>query len=161
MLLRNTNATLKQVTDGTSNTILLAETAGRPFVYRKNGRVGDLPTNRVNGGGWCRPASEFGLYGSSTEGDSFPGTCAINCTNGEDYLKGGTSDMSIVPLTLGTIVYGTNGTSETFAFHPGGANMLFGDGSVHFLSDSIDIRVYARAVTRKGAEVISDTDLGL
>ncbi len=161
MLLRNTIATLKQVTDGTSNTILLAETAGRPYVYRKGGRVGDLQTNRVNGGGWCRPASEFGLYGSSTDGGSFPGPCAINCTNGEDYLKNGASDMSIVPLTLGTITYGTNGTSETFAFHPGGANVLFGDGSVHFLSEDISMRVYARLVTRKGGEIVSDADLDL
>ena len=161
MLLRNTVATLRHVTDGTSNTILLAETAGRPFVYRKNGRVGDVLTNRVNGGGWARPASEFGLYGSSNEGDSFPGPCAVNCTNGEDYLKNGTSDMSIVPLTLGTIAYGTNGTSETFAFHPGGANILFGDGSVHFLSEDISIRVYARLVTRKGGEIVSDADIDL
>jgi prepilin-type N-terminal cleavage/methylation domain-containing protein/prepilin-type processing-associated H-X9-DG protein len=161
MLLRNTNATLKQVTDGTSNTILLAESAGRPYVYRKGGRVGDLPTNRVNGGGWARPASEFGLFGSSIDGGSFPGECAVNCTNGEDYLKNGTNDMSIVPLTLGSIAYGTNGTSETFAFHPGGANILFGDGSVHFLGDDISIRVYARLVTRKGGEIVSDSDLGL
>ena len=156
MLLRNTVATLRHVTDGTSNTILLAETAGRPYVYRAGGKVGDLGTNRVNGGGWCRPASEFGLYGSSADGTTFPGTCAVNCTNGEDYLKNGGSDMSIVPLTLGGIAYGTNGTSETFAFHPGGANILFGDGSVHFIGEAIDIRVYAAMVTRKGDEVISD-----
>ena len=158
MLLRNTIATLKQVTDGTSNTILLAETAGRPYVYRKSGKVGDLISNRVNGGGWCRPASEFGLYGSDDQGIAFPGTCAVNCTNGEDYLKNGTNDMSIVPLTLGSIAYGTNGTSETFAFHVGGANILFGDGSVHFIGEAIDIRVYARLVTRKGDEVVSAGD---
>ena len=161
MLLRNTVATLRHVTDGTSNTILLAETAGRPYVYRKGGKVGDLTSNRVNGGGWCRPASEFGLYGSSEDGTTFPGTCAINCTNGEDYLKGGTNDMSIVPLTMNGTAYGTNGTSETFAFHPGGANVLFGDGSVHFLEENVELRLYARLVTRKGGEIISDTDLGL
>jgi prepilin-type N-terminal cleavage/methylation domain-containing protein/prepilin-type processing-associated H-X9-DG protein len=158
MLLRNTVCTLKHVTDGTSHTILLAETAGRPYVYRKGARVGDLPTNRVNGGGWCRPASEFSLYGSSDDGTTFPGTCAINCTNGDDYLRGGTNDMSIVPLTLNSIAYGTDGTSETYAFHPAGANILFGDGSVQFLSEQISIRVYAKLVTRKGAEVINSSD---
>src|SRR4051812_23788273 len=40
MLLRNSVSTLRHVTDGTSNTILLAESAGRPYVYRKNGRAG-------------------------------------------------------------------------------------------------------------------------
>jgi prepilin-type N-terminal cleavage/methylation domain-containing protein/prepilin-type processing-associated H-X9-DG protein len=161
MLLRNSIATLRHVTDGTSNTILLAESAGRPYVYRRSGKVGDLLTNRVNGGGWCRPASEFGLLGSSDDGTAFPGSCAINCSNGQDYLKGGADDKGIVPLTLNGFAYGTNGTSATFAFHSGGANVLFGDGSVHFLSDSISIRVYARLVTRKGGEIVSDTDLDL
>ncbi|MGD9723750.1 MAG: DUF1559 domain-containing protein [Pirellulales bacterium] len=155
MLLRNTEASLRQVTDGTSHTIMLAESAGRPYVYRNGQRIGELALNRVNGGGWCRPASEFNLDGSSEDGTTFPGPCAINCTNGEDYLKGGTNDMSIVPLMF----YGTNGTSETYAFHPAGANILFGDGSVHFLNETIDIRVYARMVTRKGHEMISATDL--
>jgi prepilin-type N-terminal cleavage/methylation domain-containing protein/prepilin-type processing-associated H-X9-DG protein len=149
MLLRNTNATLRQVTDGTSHTILLAESAGRPYVYRRNGRVGDLPNNRVNGGGWCRPASEIMLDGSSEDGVTFPGPCAINCANGEDV--GG----MMFPYPF----YGSNGTSQTYAFHPAGANILFGDGSVHFLREDIEMRVYARMVTRKGHETLSATDL--
>ncbi len=153
MLLRNTDATLKHVTDGTSHTIMLAESAGRPYVYRGGAKIGTLQTNRVNGGGWCRPASEIVLLGSSADGTTFPGPCAVNCTNGEDYLKGGTDDMGIVPLQF----YGTNGTSETYAFHPGGANILFGDGSVHFIREDIEIRVYARLATRQGGEVVSNT----
>jgi prepilin-type N-terminal cleavage/methylation domain-containing protein/prepilin-type processing-associated H-X9-DG protein len=155
MMIRNTVATLRHVTDGTSHTIMLAESAGRPYVWRASGRVGDLTTNRINGGGWCRPASEIGLDGSSYDGTTFPGPCAVNCTNGEDYLKGGSDDKGIVPLAF----YGTNGTSETFSFHSAGANVLFGDGSVQLVSENVDIRVYARLVTRKGAEVISATDL--
>jgi len=151
MMLRNSEAALRHVTDGTSKTIMLAESAGRPYVYRNGQRVGDLATNRVNGGGWCRPASEIDLHGSSPDGATFPGPCAINCTNGDDYLKGGTDDMGIVPL----MDYGTNGTSATYAFHPGGANILFGDGSVHFINEDIEIRTYARMVTRKGNEAVS------
>jgi prepilin-type processing-associated H-X9-DG protein len=149
MLLRNSVATLRQVTDGTSHTILLAESAGRPYVYRRNGRVGDLPDHRVNGGGWCRPASEIMLDGSSEDGVTFPGPCAINCANGED----------IGSVTFPYPFYGSNGTSQTFAFHPAGANILFGDGSVHFLGEDIEIRVYARMVTRKGHEPNSAADL--
>lgn len=155
MLARNTISTLKHVSDGTSHTIMLAESAGRPFVWRASGRVGDLATNRLNGGGWCRAASDIGLDGSSYDGTTFPGPCAVNCTNGEDYLKGGSDDKSIVPLPF----YGAYGTSETFAFHPAGANVLFGDGSVQLISENVDIRIYARLVTRKGGEVISATDL--
>jgi prepilin-type processing-associated H-X9-DG protein len=40
--------------------------------------------------------------------------------------------------------------------HPGGANFLFGDGSVHFLKESIDLQgVYRALSTRKGRELIS------
>ncbi len=153
MMLRNSVCTLRQVSDGTSNTIMLAESAGRPYVYRLGNKIGDLTGNRVNGGGWCRPASDYGLDGSSVDGVSCPGPCAINCMNGEDYLKGGTDDKGIVPDPI----YGTFSTSETYAFHSGGANVVFGDGSVHFLAEQIEMRVMAQLVTRRGNETVSET----
>ena len=158
LMLRNVTCTLKQVTDGTSSTIMLAESAGRPAVYRKTTKVGDLPFHRTNGGGWGRAASDFGLDGSSPDGSTLPGPCAVNCTNGEDVYNftGGTDGAGTFPYPS---PYGSNGTGETFAFHPGGANILLGDDSVHFVSDTIDIRVFARLVTRKGMELVSVTEL--
>jgi prepilin-type N-terminal cleavage/methylation domain-containing protein/prepilin-type processing-associated H-X9-DG protein len=38
------------------------------------------------------------------------------------------------------------------AFHSGGANFLFGDGSVHFIGQNINIRIVAALVTRGGGE---------
>jgi prepilin-type processing-associated H-X9-DG protein len=38
--------------------------------------------------------------------------------------------------------------------HPGGANGLFSDGSVHFARNSIDSITWAAAGTRAGGEVI-------
>jgi hypothetical protein len=35
------------------------------------------------------------------------------------------------------------------------------DGWVYFIGEDITIRVYARPVTRKGGEIVSDEDLGL
>jgi prepilin-type N-terminal cleavage/methylation domain-containing protein/prepilin-type processing-associated H-X9-DG protein len=142
---KNGEPRLAEVTDGLSNTIFYAESAGRPYVYRKNKKHGNLPNQRVNAGGWSRPASDFSVDGSSLDGSTFPGPCAINCTNGEDF--GATS----FPHPY----YGTEGTAEAYAFHPSGANFAFGDGSVRLLSSSITIREFARLVTRGEGEVIS------
>jgi prepilin-type N-terminal cleavage/methylation domain-containing protein/prepilin-type processing-associated H-X9-DG protein len=138
MLAQNSKATLADVSDGLSNTILLAESAGRPFVFRNGKKVGDIPTHYVNGGGWCRPASDFSVDGSSYDGAQLPGPCAVGCTNGEDV--GSTPQ----PYPY----YVTQGTGEAYSFHGPGANVVFGDGSARFLSSSITIRDFARLVTR-------------
>ena len=39
-----------------------------------------------------------------------------------------------------------------------GANVVFADGSVRFLKADIDIRVFARLVTRAGGEVVAGND---
>ncbi|MHB8866801.1 MAG: DUF1559 family PulG-like putative transporter [Pirellulaceae bacterium] len=144
MLPKNGKPTLADVTDGLSYTILYAESAGRPYLYRR--RVlssSDLVAQRVNAGGWARPASDLSVDGSSYDGTIFPGPCAINCTNGENAAG----------LTFPLPYYGTEGTGETYAFHVGGANVVFGDGSVRMLSAEIHVREFARLVTRGGGEL--------
>ncbi len=138
----NARATFDDVRDGLSSTLLVVESAGRPQVYRRREAFGTLPTNRVNGGGWSRTATDFGLDGASRDGTTFPGTCAINCTNGEDI--GSAKYPYASP-------YGTSGTGETYSFHVGGSNVLLGDGSVRFANEAIDIRVYGHLVTRDKA----------
>ena len=39
--------------------------------------------------------------------------------------------------------------------HPGGANMLFADGSVHFLKSSISPITWRALATRSSGEIIS------
>src|SRR5262249_33574379 len=48
---------------------------------------------------------------------------------------------------------------RVYAFHPGGANAVFADGSVRFLKAGMSIRVLAALVTRAGGEVVSAGDL--
>ena len=182
------------VRDGLSNTIFFAESAGRPFVYNKNRRSGSgVIGNRVAGGAWASPASDFWVDGSAVIpsttisgnwnafflGSGSPPTspsCAINCTNGQDVLAGNSATVyptgypstarlgaPIVPNILpsepltsknrGThYVDGTVGTGEVYSFHTGGANVVFGDNSVKFVSEQIDILEFAKLVTRDGGE---------
>ncbi len=115
------------ILDGTSNTILLAEDAGRPrrWLARQSGQ-----DQVLEGGAWNHFKGGIILQGKTADGTANLGTCSINCTN--------------------------NG--EVYSFHTGGANAVFADGSVHFLRDSMIIRVLARLITRAGGEVVSAGD---
>jgi len=115
------------IPDGASNTILMAECAGRPTLWQA-GKV--VPDKWLSGGPWASRGLMWGR-GSTQDGTEFFGRCAINCTNNR----------------------------EVYSFHSGGANAVFADGHVHFLTATIDIRVFVRLVTRAGGEVVSDGDV--
>src|SRR6185369_11276213 len=101
VLTNNHLTRLCEITDGTAQTILLVEYAGRPSLWRA-GRL--IQGTYVTGSAWVGGPLTFG-QGSSSDGSTQPGPCAINCTNNR----------------------------EVYCFHPGGASTAFVDGSVHFL----------------------------
>lgn len=108
------------ITDGTSNTLLLCEDAGRPDYYI-GGRLAQA--NRRSDGGWGHHENDYGLDGAVSRTDpTAPGNCVINCHN----------------------------NNETYAFHTGGANHVMTDGSVRFIRDSIAPQTYAALVTAQG-----------
>jgi len=127
---------LTDVTDGLSNTIHLTESAAKPDRYL-NGRLAQTAAGagRVNGGGWCRPASDI------TAPDA---TTPINVTNG--FLLNGYPDAK----------YNTDPTGQIYGFHSGGVNALLGDGSVRFIKSSIQFATLQAAITRNGGEVLGN-----
>jgi prepilin-type N-terminal cleavage/methylation domain-containing protein/prepilin-type processing-associated H-X9-DG protein len=117
------------ITDGTSNTILFAEIAGKNELYQVGHDAG-MPLSGFFGGegGWNDATSAgSGLWGSSADGTVTPGSCGINCSN----------DFGL------------------YSFHTGGANVLLADGSTRLLASSINISVLAGLVTRSGGETVS------
>jgi prepilin-type N-terminal cleavage/methylation domain-containing protein/prepilin-type processing-associated H-X9-DG protein len=145
-------------TDGLSITILVAESAGRPRLFRgrqevtKDSADNKFPALRVNAGGWARPASDISIDGSSAAGTiNHPATGTVrvvNATNGE----------SIISAAWGSGYYGSDGGGEVYAFHPGGANVAFGDGSVKIITGDVTPRVFSALVTRAGAEFFPGSD---
>jgi prepilin-type N-terminal cleavage/methylation domain-containing protein/prepilin-type processing-associated H-X9-DG protein len=130
----NVRRRVADVTDGTSNTMLLAEDAGRNQWWVMGQQVASKPGNFAKGGesgAWANPASDITTYGLNVAnwpsgGPLQPGPCAVNCTNAD----------------------------EIYAFHTGVANVLLADGSVHGLRSGTDVNVVIPLITRAIGEVL-------
>jgi prepilin-type N-terminal cleavage/methylation domain-containing protein/prepilin-type processing-associated H-X9-DG protein len=128
-LVRDHKTRILQITDGTSNTIMVAEDAGRPGAYMTGGRT--ITVNPImKEGGWADPGAPFSIDGSNPGDGSVPGPCPMNCSN----------------------------NSEVYSWHDAGANVSFADGSVRLLSSNIDLCTLAKLVTRAGGEVVNLSD---
>ena len=141
---------LTDILDGTSNTIAVVESAGRPFLYNQGGiqQGSDLTAHGVNGGGWARPASEFWLIGFQDTAGTVPGgPHTVNAANGLD--TGGQ-----FPLKTPAPALGTDGSGQIFAFHGGIANVLLADGSVRTLDQAVSPAVIAALITRANNDVV-------
>jgi prepilin-type N-terminal cleavage/methylation domain-containing protein/prepilin-type processing-associated H-X9-DG protein len=119
---------ITEIPDGTTTTILVAESAGRPTIWRA-GKPDPGPAAYQNKNAW---ASWNGSYtrGYTYDGELFPGPCPLNCCN----------DAAI------------------YGFHSGGAYAVFGDGSVRFLVQSMDVWVMYSMTTRAGGETFANND---
>jgi prepilin-type N-terminal cleavage/methylation domain-containing protein/prepilin-type processing-associated H-X9-DG protein len=83
VLTLNYLARLADITDGSSQTILVTEDAGRPKLWCAGKMISG--TN-VSGGAWVSGTLIFG-QGSSPDGAKKPGPCAINCTNDREVYS--------------------------------------------------------------------------
>jgi prepilin-type N-terminal cleavage/methylation domain-containing protein/prepilin-type processing-associated H-X9-DG protein len=119
---KNVFRRIADITDGTSNTILLAEDAGRNQVWQ----MGRFITSGGSTGAWANPGTEIAATGFNPATMTGPGPCAVNCNN----------------------------NNEVYGFHPGGANILMADGSVHLLKAGTSINVLIPLMTRAIGEVL-------
>lgn len=145
-----TPITLNDISDGTSNTIVVAESAGRPYLYQNGVRQGlDLTVHGVNGGGWARPASEIWIIGFADKAGTLPGgPYTVNAANGIDA-------EGTFPLTVPAgAALGTDPSGQIFSFHVGGANVLLADGSVRVIDSGIAPAVIAALATRANNDVV-------
>jgi len=117
---------LTEIADGTSNTLLLVEEAGRQTQYIKGRAVsGSYLLNAA----WADYNTKVRVRGYSADGATKDGgCCVVNCNNDESI----------------------------YSFHSGGAVYLRADGSVGFMSDRINPGVVGAMITRAGGEVFSE-----
>lgn len=124
----------RDITDGTSNTVVFGERVGGTNVYRK--KLVDTALTAAlggtQGGAWGDLLiGEHWLGGALYDGNPLAGgPCAINCTNsrGGGYMS----------------------------FHSGGAQFVMGDGAVRFISANVDAHTFASLITRSKGEIVGE-----
>jgi prepilin-type N-terminal cleavage/methylation domain-containing protein/prepilin-type processing-associated H-X9-DG protein len=176
---------LNSITDGSSNTIAFGEAIvgilGRGNTFRGNGMAtGTNPSSfRSSGTGLdVEQKTPASLAAALSDCNNFwksmvPGT--KNNQGAKEYRgqlwalgeRQYTLFNTVIPpnskdypwslCKLGTKGSAPNETQfiNAQSFHPGGANFMFADGSVHFIKDSISMPIYWALGTRNYGEVLS------
>lgn len=130
---------IASVKDGTSNTIAIAEDAGRVdvdqggFMVIKTETMDDgTPADRRSWA-WADPDNAFNVD---------------KLVNNSRTPIGGPEDCPWSKVNCGP-------NEETFSFHPGGANVTMADGSVQFIVAEVDAPTFVALMSKNGREVVS------
>jgi prepilin-type N-terminal cleavage/methylation domain-containing protein/prepilin-type processing-associated H-X9-DG protein len=130
----------RDITDGTSNTMLAAEV--------------------IQGQG-SNAQPDLRGYTMWSQAAAFETILAPNSTFPDNLYTTGFCNYPFAnnpPCTNGTYTNSTPQTTLTFGSrsrHPGGVNSVFGDGSVKFIKNSINIATWRALSTTKGGEIVS------
>jgi prepilin-type N-terminal cleavage/methylation domain-containing protein/prepilin-type processing-associated H-X9-DG protein len=148
--------TLTGITDGTSNTALASErllgdgnmglVSPREDTFNGPNAAVGRPATADEAASWCQsvdvtnPANQFPIF------------------MGAPWAHGQHSYQHIIPPNGRSCGWlpSLRASMTPSSRHPGGVNLLLGDGSVRFIRDSIDIYVWRALGSRAGGEVPGD-----
>jgi len=130
---RNSRTRIAEITDGTSNTIAVGE---------RSHNLSYVTWTARSIGGWLGKTSP--IEGGTDKFDPSPEECWTQVL-GPAGLEDGNRTINQAEAHV----------EDYWSRHPGGANFLFADGSVHFLKDSINPTPWRALATRAFNEVIS------
>ncbi|MFO0893162.1 MAG: DUF1559 domain-containing protein [Isosphaeraceae bacterium] len=140
---------ISSITDGTSNSMAVYEDTGRsPRMWENVGQNLAAST-----GGYLDPVTgEARCHWRWAEPDSASGVSKlINNNRQAGYVLG----QQPAPGSCPWNAHDCGPNNEIFSFHPGGANVLFMDGSVRFIKETIAGNVQRALITKNEGEVIS------
>ena len=130
--LTGSRTSMRDITDGTSNSLMFGERTGGVKIYYKSQPAPGLPAivGQTNGGSWSDSLHfEHWLQGSLYDGTANGGPCGM-CTN-----------------------YRGNGFHS---FHTGGCQFAMCDGAVKFISENISQTIFAGVITIQKGEILGE-----
>ena len=149
---------MSMISDGASNTIAMAEDAGRnfetlePFIQSRypdiDSAVDPTPSGNRANNRWAEPDTGNGVSGP-------PNSTASNLKpviNNHATPVNGPTDCPWSTNNCGP-------NDEIFSFHPGGATAVYADGSAHFINESITPQVMRTLVTRGEGDLVDASTL--
>lgn len=121
---------IRDITDGTSSTLLVGEMAGFPTVYNRGRRPDPTLTPNLQNGHWAA-GNRLQVAPFDAQGLTWgAGNKLINSTNR----------------------WGAN----LFSFHPGGVHSLLCDGSVRFINENTDAVIVRRLFGKNDGGVVGE-----
>lgn len=135
---RNSFTRYRDILDGSSNTV---------FVGEHSSRLSDKTWAGVVPGAFVHPR-----FSSPENG---PDAAAV-LVLGHTGPSGGELDITGLPI-IHPINFPTFHVGQMYSEHPGGGHILFGDGSVRFMSESIDLIVFSEISSIAEGEIPSIT----
>lgn len=156
----NSAISTRDVRDGTANTVLLSESLLGDGAERSIDRKSARPETHYSFANLA-PLSESACRQSPMF--NFTNRRGFSWANGEyrttlynHYFPPNASELDCISNRLVgdvTVRYASYGWRTARSHHAGGVNALMADGSVRFVSDSIDIHIWRAAATRERGEV--------
>jgi prepilin-type N-terminal cleavage/methylation domain-containing protein/prepilin-type processing-associated H-X9-DG protein len=150
---------ITDITDGTSNTAMMSESVLGDGPENASGPLPAVPhaVQTVYAyTGFGTPLSDAACAGatlwnvSNRRGYSWA-TGEMRCASYNHYYTPNAPIYDCVTNDLTTIT--SFALRAARSWHPGGVNVLFGDGSVHFISQSVSLMTWRALATRSGGDI--------
>jgi prepilin-type N-terminal cleavage/methylation domain-containing protein len=142
---RTAGVALSAISDGSSNTVLLSEALSPDSSAGWGGPIGSILYGNMGGGLFTTTITP-----NSTSPDRPIGPCPVNQ---------GITSYKAPCVSLGGNAWWTRSAVGAYvgarSKHTGGVNAALADGSVHFVSDGIDLTTWRALGTRANGEVIA------
>jgi prepilin-type N-terminal cleavage/methylation domain-containing protein len=133
MMYGQSSTRMKDVIDGTSNTLMVGESYTDPNFTKDN-----------------QGMDYWTLFGNQID------TWRWGNITGTEYSEAAGSTVVPINSRLNPQIHGVLMEMSFGSYHTGGAFFTMGDGSVQFLSENIDLTTYRKLATRAGGEVVGE-----